>query len=342
MSQAGYTLQQIAALLSGAIKGDPAYKVEGISTLQAATEKQISFLSNPKYRKHLESTRAGAVILPPEFGEFFSGNAVILDDPYLGYAKLSRYFERNSTASSGIHPSAVVDATAHISADATIESGVVIGANTEIHAGAVIKANSVIGRACCVGENTLIHPNVTFYDDVYIGTDAVVHSGAVIGADGFGFANDKGRWVKIAQLGGVRIGNNVEIGACTTIDRGALDNTIISDGVILDNQIQIAHNVVIGKNTAIAGCTAVAGSTKIGDRCSIAGACGITGHLDITDDVHVTAMTLVTKSIDKAGTYSSGTGMLPHKQWQKNVVRFRQLDTISRRLRSIEAKISEE
>ncbi|EAR63050.1 UDP-3-O-(3-hydroxymyristoyl)glucosamine N-acyltransferase [Neptuniibacter caesariensis] len=342
MTQAGFTLQEISEFLSAELIGNPDCKVESIATLQNASKEQIAFVSNTKYQRYLAESQAAAIIMTRELAEGFVGNVIVMDDPYLGYAKLSRLFERKRESAGSIHVNAVIHPTAKISDGVTLAAGVVIGADTEIMADVIIGENTVVGQGCSVGKGSIIKPNVTLYDDVSIGSDSLIHSGAVLGSDGFGFANDGEKWVKIAQLGGVRIGSNVEIGACTTIDRGALENTVISDGVILDNQIQIAHNVKIGKNTAIAGCTAVAGSTKIGDRCTIAGACGITGHLDIADGTHITAMTLVSKSIDKPGAFSSGTGMMPHKQWKKNVVRFKQLDDIARRLKSIEEKISKD
>lgn len=342
MTQAGFTLQEISEYLSAELIGNPDCKVVSIATLQNASKEQIAFISNTKYQRYLTESQAAAIIMTRELAEGFDGNVIVMDDPYLGYAKLSRLFERKREFAGSIHINAIIHPTAKISDGVTLAAGVVIGADAEIQADVIIGENTVVGQGCSIGKGTIIKPNVTLYDDVSIGSDSLIHSGAVLGSDGFGFANDGEKWIKIAQLGGVRIGSNVEIGACTTIDRGALENTVIGDGVILDNQIQIAHNVRIGKNTAIAGCTAVAGSTKIGDRCTIAGACGITGHLEIADGTHITAMTLVSKSINKPGAYSSGTGMMPHKQWKKNVVRFKQLDDIARRLKSIEEKISKD
>lgn len=336
-----YTLQEIADHLSAEVRGERSYIVSSLSTLASAKPDQLSFVANPRYRQHLETTNAGAVIIAPEDKSYYSGNAIVCDDPYLAYAKVSRMFERSVIDSAGISEYATVDSSAVVSNSACIAPGVRLAADCVIGDNVVIGANSVIGEGCKVGHGTIIHPNVTLYYEVIIGNGCIVHSGAVIGADGFGFAKNGAKWDKISQLGGVKIGDNVEIGACTTIDRGALDDTVIEDGVILDNQIQIAHNVNIGRNTAIAACTAVAGSTKIGAQCTIAGACGITGHITIAEGTHVTAMSIITKSITKAGVYSSGTGMLPNKQWKKNVVRFRQLDDLARRIKSIEDKITD-
>ncbi len=341
MTSKSYTIQEIANHLSAEVRGESSYIVSSLSTLTSAKPDQLSFVANSRYRQHLGTTNAGAVIIALEDESYYSGNAIVCEDPYLAYAKVSRMFERSVIDSPGISDNAAVDDSAVVSSSACIGSGVRLAAACVVGDNVVIGANCVIGADCRIGNGTIIHPNVTLYHDVMIGNDCIVHGGAVIGADGFGFAKNGAKWDKISQLGGVRIGDNVEIGACTTIDRGALDDTVIEDGVILDNQIQIAHNVNIGRNTAIAACTAVAGSTKIGAQCTIAGACGITGHITIAEGTHVTAMSIVTKSITEAGVYSSGTGMQPNKQWKKNVVRFRQLDDLARRIKSIEDKITD-
>ncbi|MGH1461688.1 MAG: UDP-3-O-(3-hydroxymyristoyl)glucosamine N-acyltransferase [Neptuniibacter sp.] len=341
MSHKKYRLADLADKISAQIQGDPECWVNSIGTLQSASNEELAFIANSRYQKYLKTTSAAAVILSPADLEFFSGNALIVDNPYLAYAQLSREFLSAKNDTPGISRSAHIEPTAVVSKSASIGPGVVIASNSHVGKNVVVGANTVIGRDCIVSSGSRISANVTLYDDVHIGEECLIHSGAVIGADGFGFANHEGEWVKIAQLGGVRIGDKVEVGAGTTIDRGALDHTLIEDGVILDNQIQVAHNVQIGKNSAIAGCTAIAGSTKIGERCTIAGACGITGHLDIASGTHITAMTLVTKSITEPGVYSSGTGMLEHKQWKKSVVRFRQLDDVARRLKSLEDMVIE-
>ncbi|WP_415904481.1 UDP-3-O-(3-hydroxymyristoyl)glucosamine N-acyltransferase [Neptuniibacter sp. QD48_55] len=341
MSSNEYTLKQLAEFLSADLHGDDDFKVSALATLEKARSSDLSFIANSKYQKYLSDSQAGAVLMAPADLEYFEGNALVLDNPYLAYARVSQLFATPSDSLKGIAASANIAESAKVAKTASIAHGVVIGERSVVGDGVVIEPNAVIGADCIIGAESVVKANVTLYTDVHIGTNCLIHSGAVLGADGFGFANEKGDWVKIAQLGGVRVGNNVEVGAGTTIDRGALEHTIISDGVILDNQIQIAHNVSIGEKSAIAGCTAVAGSTKIGAGCTIAGACGITGHLSIADGSHITAMSLVTKSIVEPGVYSSGTGMLPHKQWKKNVVRFRQLDDLARRIKSVEDKITE-
>lgn len=334
-----WTLQALADFLGAELQGDAQCEIQGLNTIQDAKAGQLAFLANPNYQKYLESTEASAVILKPDLAEGFSGNKLLLANPYLGYARLTALFDQTPKPVVGVHPSAVVDAKAMLG------QGVCIGANAVIEAGVVLEddvsvgANTVVGANSRVGRGSRLQANVTLYHGVTVGAHAVLHSGCVIGADGFGFAPSSEGWVKVHQLGGVVIGDRVEIGAGTTIDRGALDDTILGDGVILDNQVQIAHNVRLGDNTAIAGCTAVAGSTTIGKNCTIAGACGITGHLTLCDGVHVTAMTLVTKSITQPGAYSSGTGMSPTKTWRKNAVRFGQLDKVVSRLAAVEKSL---
>lgn len=336
--QVCYTLDELAQHLKVELAGNGSQIIDGVGTLQSATGSQLSFLANPRYRKHLQQTLAGVVLLKPEFAAECPVPCLTTDDPYLAFARATQLFATQSQSNQGIHPSAFV------SSEANVASGVHIGANCTIEAGASLASGVSIGAGCVVGERSVIgpgsrlHANVTLYHDVILGERVVVHSGAVIGSDGFGFAPSRDGWVKIAQLGTVRIGDCVEIGAGTTIDRGSIEDTIISDGVILDNQIQIAHNVSIGKNTAIAGCTAIAGSTTIGANCTIAGAVGIIGHLNIVDNVHITAMSLVTKSIRQAGSYSSGTAMMETDAWRKSAVRFSQLDGLSKRLHQLEKK----
>ena len=332
----GYTLADLAAKLQVELRGDGEIEINSLATLATATAGQLTFLANPKYRDQLKQTRASAVILHPDMAGACSTALLISDNPYLSFARATRLFERKPGVSPGVHPSAV------IADSAQIDPGAAIAANCTIEAGAVIEQGVIIGPGCVVGQdstigsNSVLHANVTLYHDVKIGCDAIIHSGVVIGADGFGFAQDGKEWVKIAQLGGVTIGQSVEIGAGTTIDRGALEDTYIDDGVIIDNQVQLAHNVRVGKNTAIAGCSAVAGSTVIGANCTIAGAVGIIGHLKIADNVHITAMSLVTKSITRPGSYSSGTSMMDTGHWRRSAVRFGQLDSIYSRLLALE------
>ncbi len=330
------TLGEIAQRVGARLIGDPEKVVSGLHTLSLAGPAQVSFLANPRYRTALAATKAAAVLVTPDMAAQCPVDCLEVRDPYLAYAKLSLLFDKRDKPAAGIHSSACIDPSATVAASASIGPYAVIEAGADIGAGVEVGPHCVVGAGCRIGAQSRLAAHVTLYHGVHVGQRVLIHSGAVIGADGFGFANESGNWVKIAQLGGVEIGDDVEVGAGTTIDRGALENTRIGAGVILDNQIQVAHNVEIGEKTAIAGCTAIAGSTKIGSRCTIAGAAGITGHLSIADGVHITAMTLVTKSLTQAGAYSSGTGMSDHRSWKRNVVRFGQLDQLAKRLTTLE------
>ncbi len=335
-----YTLAELAQLLGAELCGDGTVKINGIATLQEARPGQVSFLANAGYKKYLASTAATAVVLNSELAADYQGNCLLLGNPYLGYAQLSRLFNNAPAASAVVHPSAVIAEDAVIAQDVSVGANAVIEAGAEIASGSVIGAGCVIGRCVKLGENSLLHANVTLYHDVVLGRDCILHSGSVIGADGFGFAPEAGSWTKIYQLGGVRLGDRVEVGAGTTIDRGALADTCIGSGVKIDNQVQIAHNVTIGDNSAIAGCSAIAGSARIGSGCTIAGGVGIVGHIEIADGSHVTAMSLVTKSITKRGSYSSGTPLSESKHWRKSAVRFGQLDQLVSRIRTLEQTVA--
>ncbi len=333
---AQYTLSELAQKCGAQVQGDPDKRVSGLNTLQNAQSHELSFLANPAYARYLATTSAGAVILSPEAAGSFTGNALVLANPYLGYAQLSSCFATDRGANVGIHPSAVVDASAFIDPSAAIGANVVIEAGVSIAANVRIDAGTVVGHDSVLGVGVHLHRNVTVCHGVTIGARSIIHCGAVIGSDGFGNAHADGRWHKIAQIGGVVIGCDVEIGTNTCIDRGALGNTEIHDGVRLDNLIQIAHNVIIGENTAIASGVGISGSTKIGKNCTIAGAAGFAGHLTIADGTFISGMAMITRSIPKAGSYSSGTGFMESREWRKNVVRFRQLDDLARRVKKLE------
>ena len=322
------TLREIVARLGGEAVGEPAAPLTGVATLDSAGPRHIAFLANPKYRARLATTRAGAVIVGPGDRDAVSIPRIVSDNPYAYYARTVGLFHPEPAEAPGIHPFAQVDAAANVDASAQIGAFVVIGAGASIGKGARIGAHCVIGRKAAIGAGTRLHPRVTVYDGCTLGERCIVHSGAVIGADGFGMARDAGRWIKIPQVGAVRIGDDVEIGANTTIDRGALDDTVIEEGVKLDNQIQVAHNCVIGAHTVIAGCTGISGSTTIGRNCLIGGGVGIVGHISICDGVTVSGMTLVAKSIRQPGTYTSGLPMMPHAQWLRNAAHLRRLDRI--------------
>jgi UDP-3-O-[3-hydroxymyristoyl] glucosamine N-acyltransferase len=342
MTMPSYTVTELASLLDAKpVLSDRL--INGIGTLERATETQLSFLHNSRYQQQLTGSLAGAILVREEQRHDVSSVALVVDDPYLAYARATALFAVNRCSSSvPISPSAIISPDAKVADNVIIGPNVVIGEEVTIASGVSIGANCVIGADCSIGEGTRLAANVTLYSDIRVGTDCLIHSGAVIGADGFGFANDAGEWVKIHQLGGVLIGDGVEIGAGTTIDRGALDDTVIGNGVILDNQIQIGHNTVIGDRTAIAACTAIAGSTRIGKNCTIAGACAIAGHLTLVDGTHITGMSMVSRSILQPGAYSSGTAAEPHQQWKRNAVRFRQLDEMSRRIKKLEKTVKQQ
>lgn len=334
-----YRLSEIAARLGGRVLGHAEVRICQIATLENAQPDQISFLTNSKYRAQLAATKAGAVILGEADAEATDLPRIISDNPYAYFAKVSALLNPLPQAKPGVHPSAVIGAGAKIDATASIAATAVVGE------GATIGAHSAIGEGCCIGANVVIgsharlYPRVVIYHGCEIGDNLIAHSGAVIGSDGFGIAMDEGRWIKIPQIGRVVIGNDVEIGANTTIDRGALDDTVIEDGVKLDNQIQIAHNVRIGAHTAIAGCVGIAGSTTIGRYCRIGGSAGILGHLEIADHVEIAAFTLIGKSIREAGSYAAIFPFAKTEDWRKNAVHLRHLDDMLKRIKTLEQEL---
>ncbi|MDH1052411.1 UDP-3-O-(3-hydroxymyristoyl)glucosamine N-acyltransferase [Pseudomonas sp. GD03903] len=340
MTELSFTLAELAAQLDAELRGDPAQVISGLATLQDAGTGQLSFLANPQYRKFLADSQASAILLTAADAEGFAGNALIVPNPYLAYAGLSHQFDRKPKAAVGIHPTAVVDEGAQVDASASVGPYAVIEAGAQIGANVTIGAHCFVGARSVIGEGGWLAPRVTLYHDVRIGKRVVIQSGAVLGGEGFGFANHQGIWQKIAQIGGVTLGDDVEIGANTTIDRGALSDTIVGNGVKLDNQIMIAHNVQIGDHTAMAGCCGISGSAKIGKHCMLAGGVGLVGHIEICDNVFVTGMTMVTRSITEPGSYSSGTAMQPAAEWKKSAARIRQLDDMARRLQQLEKRLA--
>ncbi|MFV0476390.1 MAG: UDP-3-O-(3-hydroxymyristoyl)glucosamine N-acyltransferase [Parahaliea sp.] len=334
-----YSLKELAAKLDLSFSGEGDCTIKGLNTLAKAGSAELAFLAHRRYLPQLATTKAAAVILPSKLLDQCPTSALVADDPYLYFARVSALFDHSPTVSAGIHPSATVSAEAMIDASASIGANAVIEAGTRIGPGVVIAANVYIGHDCTVEEGSRIFANAVLYHSVSIGKYCTIHAQAVLGSDGFGFAPGPQGWEKIHQLGGVRLGNAVEIGACTTIDRGAIEDTLIEDGVIIDNLVQIAHNCHIGKNTAIAGCTGLAGSTIIGANCTLAGGVGVVGHVEICDNVHITGMTMVTKSITVPGSYSSGTAMSSTHEWKRSAVRFAQLNSIEKRLAHVEAKL---
>lgn len=335
-SKKSYNLGELATLLDARLVGDANCKIQSLGTLANAKPGQLSFLSNSAYISQLAACQASAVIIDEKFADACKVNQLISSDPYLAFAKATSLFDRSPGVAHGIHPSAVIHASAKLAdrvavgANAVIEAGVTIGAGTLIGAGCVVEAN------CRIGADCELHSNVTLYHSVTIGSNVIIHSGSIIGADGFGFAFDGKRSHKIHQLGSVQIGNQVEIGAGTTIDRGAIEDTIIEEGVKIDNQVQIGHNCRIGAHTIICGCAALAGSVTIGKYCIMGGGSGAVGHITIADKVQVSAMTLISQSITEPGRYSSGTGHMKTSDWKRNIVRFQQLDNMAKRLKEIE------
>ena len=331
-----YLLAELAQLVGAELRGDAQQEISALATLQSANVKSLSFIANPAYKKYLSSTQAGAVLISADLADEYTGNKLVVKNPYIAYARLSAVFEFLRPVYSGIHSTAVMGVDCILGEGISIGANAVIGDGVTLADGVVVGAGCYIGNDSVIGKNTRLAANVSIYHSISIGADCMFHSGCVIGADGFGFAPDATGWIKIHQLGGVWIGNKVEVGACTCIDRGALDDTYIDDGVIIDNQVQIGHNVRIGKNTAIAAHTAIAGSTSIGASCTIAGAVAIAGHLTLADKVHITGKSLVSASISESGSYSSGTPLAPTKDWRKNAARFRQLDALATRLIKLE------
>ena len=329
------SLEEIADRLSLPYFGDPTYRLDGIASIENAEPNQLSFVVGKKYADELAATRAGVVILPEAMRNGFAGNAIVSPDPYLSYAYVSHIFYPPSPGFDGIHPAATVDPEAKVDPTASIAAGVVIERGARIEAGCVIGAGSVIGENARIGARTRLFANVTVYHSCELGIDCRVQSGTVIGGEGFGYAREGEGWQRINQIGRVMIGDRVEIGANTAIDRGAIGDTVIEDGVILDNLIQIAHNVRIGRNTAIAGCTGIAGSTSIGANCTIGGSTDIAGHLTIVDNVHFTGTAFVIKSVSEPGVYSSGMPAEKNSTWRRTVARLGQLDAMAVKLRRL-------
>lgn len=316
------SLGEIVDRFGGELQGDGCRVVSGLATLEAATPEQLSFLANPKYRGQLATTRAGAVILTADAAADCPCAAIVTPQPYLYFARLSQWLAEATVPLPGIHSTAVVESP--------MPSSVSIG------------AHCWVGTNVEIGEGSMLYPGVKIYSGCRIGRRAIIHAGAVIGADGFGFAREaNGAWIKIAQTGRVIIGDDVEIGANTTIDRGALDDTVIEDGVKLDNQIQVGHNVRIGAHSAIAGCVGIAGSARIGAHCTIGGAAMILGHLTLADGVNVSTGTLVAKSIATSGTYTGSVPFMAHDEWLRNFARLRHLDAMADRIRALEKRLAQ-
>ncbi len=333
-----YTLAELAERFDLQVRGDDNTAISGVATLASAGPGQLSFLANPRYAAQLQSTAASAVVIGTEAAKACPQSALIARDPYLVFAKIAALFEKRPAATPGVHPTAVVAESAEVAEGACIGPHCVIEAGARIAEGAILGPHCIVGPDCVVGPQSRLVARVTLVIRVQLGARVLVHPGVVIGSDGFGIAVDDGHWTKVPQLGGVRIGDDCEIGANTTIDRGALEDTVLGEDVRLDNQIQIAHNVVIGAHTAMAGCSAVAGSARIGRWCLIGGDAGVLGHLEVADRVTITAKSLVTHSIREPGEYSSGIPLQENRLWRRNAARFKKLDDFARRLAALERK----
>lgn len=338
----GYTLKEIVERFGGELIGDAEVTVRQVAPLALAQSDHISFLANPKYRGQLQDTQAGAVIIAAGERDSTVRPRILSDNPYAYFAKVSALLNPvHDDQSAGIHSTAIIAESAEISASASIGAFVFIGEGVRVGERASVAAACYLGDGVEIGADSRLYPHVTIYQGCRVGRRNILHSGAVIGADGFGLAKENGRWLKVPQIGAVIIGDDVEIGANTTVDRGAMDDTVIEEGVKLDNQIQIAHNVHIGAHTAMAGCVGVAGSARIGRHCTVGGGAIILGHLEIADRVHVSAGTLITKSIAKAGEYTSVMPFSAHQDWLRNAAHLRRLDKMAEKLAALEKKIVE-
>ncbi|MFT7260174.1 MAG: UDP-3-O-[3-hydroxymyristoyl] glucosamine N-acyltransferase [Glaciecola sp.] len=333
---ASYSLQELAQHIGGELQGDANAMITSMGTLEGARSGQMSFLTSSKYKNAMSNTKATAVILKEIDAEFCSTNKIIHADPYVGFAKAAQLLDSTPTPETGISEFARIHSSANIGENASIAAGVIIERNVKIGKNATIGANTVVGEEVQIGDDVNLRANITIYHRVILGNRVSIHSGTVVGSDGFGYANDKGVWVKIPQTGTVVVGDDCEIGANTCIDRGALDNTIIGNDVIIDNLVQIAHNVTIGEHSCICGGTGIAGSSNIGKYVVIAGTCVVNGHIDICDKVQITGFSMVTKSITQPGVYSSGMPVQPNREWQKNTVRLRQIDKLVERVKTLE------
>tara|TARA_Y100000590_G_scaffold289492_1_gene325895 strand:- start:62 stop:1066 length:1005 start_codon:yes stop_codon:yes gene_type:complete len=326
-SRKGITLGELAKKINAKLNGDPNKEVNGISTLAEAVTNEISFLSRKQYIEDLKKTKASAVIIGEEHKQLARCDTLIGKDAYLLYAKATQIFKEinQERQQQGISKLADISSSARISSDATINSFCKISDNVEIGDHVVVGSGVVIGESTRIGNRSIIRANVSIYHSVTIGDDCIIHAGSVIGSDGLGFARNGEDWEKIEHLGEVILGNNVEVGSNCSIDRGSVGNTFLDDQVKLDNNVHLAHNVHLGRSTVIAANTAIAGSTTLGKNCTVSGACGIIDNLKITDSVHITAGSLVTKSITKPGTYTSGTPLIEHSLWKRNAVVFKKL-----------------
>jgi len=332
------TLGELAVQFGCTLRGNPDAVITHVATLESADSTALSFLANPKYKIHLSSTQAGAVVLDAASAEECPAAVLITRQPYVVFARIAAVLHPAPRPTAGKHASAVVASAASIANSAEIGAHVVIGEQSIIHENVVIAPGCVLGSKVTIGAGTRLMANVTVMDSTVIGQRCIINSGAVLGSEGFGFAPSKEGWIKVPQIGRVMIGDDVEIGANTTIDRGAIGDTVIGNGVKLDNQIQIAHNVRIGDHTAVAACTGISGSTSIGKNCMIAGQVGIAGHLTICDNVVITGKTMVSTSIRTAGVYSGSLHAEEARNFRRNAARFARLDELAKQVKRLDKK----
>jgi UDP-3-O-[3-hydroxymyristoyl] glucosamine N-acyltransferase len=333
------TLGEIVDTLGGELVGSPHRRIRQVATLEAAGADEISFLASHHYRAQLDRTQAGAVVLGPADREATHLPRIVAETPYLYFARLSALLNPPAAVTPGVHPAAVVHPEAEVAADAQIDACAVVGPRAVIGAAVVLGPGCVVEEGASVGAGSRLGPNVVIRTHCVVGARCILHPGVVIGGDGFGMAESEGRWVKVPQIGRAILGDDVEVGANTTIDRGALGDTIVEDGVKLDNLIQVAHNVVIGAHTAVAACAGFAGSSRIGKYCRIGGAAMIHGHIEICDRTVVAAGTMVRKSITTPGIYDGFFPALPHRDWMKNLAHFNRLHEHADTIRKLEARI---
>ena len=335
-------LKTIANAIGGDCRGPGNTEIHSLAPVATAGPNQLTFVAQSRFLRDLAGSSAEAVILREDDLSGWNGSAIVCSDPYAGYARAAQLLDTTPVPDPGCHPSAVAAVDAKIDRSASVGAHCVVESGARIGPGAILGPGCVIAEGAVIGAATRLYANVTVYHGVLVGERCVIQSGAVLGSDGFGNAKEEDRWIRIPQLGTLKIGDDVQIGANTTIDRGALDDTVIGNGVVIDNQVQIAHNCRIGDHTGIAGCVGISGSVEIGCCCTLAGGVGIVDNVTIADHVHVTTMTLISSSIFSPGVYSSGTGQMPNRQWRRSVARFRQLDRLARRLKSLEQKLSKQ
>jgi len=330
------TLAQLAEQLDVELRGEGEIRISAVAPLQESHSGALSFLANPKYRRYLKTTKAAAVVLSEQDAADAPVPVLVSDNPYACYARAVHLLYPQGALPRGIHPAAMVDPEAQVDPTAWIDAGSIVSAGARIGPSVQIGPGCIVDNNVVIEESSHLVARVVVLAASHIGKRVILHPGAVVGSDGFGMAQTNNHWEKVPQLGSVRIGDDVDIGANTTIDRGALQDTVIEAGVKIDNQVQVGHNVFIGAHTAIAGCVGISGSARIGRYCTLAGGVGLVGHLEIVDNVHITGMSMVTRSISEPGTYSAGTPLMKNPLWRRNAVRFKQLDTLVRRVSVLE------